>query len=106
MNLPCNQQSASEAVPSARVRQALQASGDTAGHAAGPSVAQTAMSDSEFARLAERVKALTGIMLPLHKRQLVISRLRKRLHALGLGNFSGYLAHLGSPGAPHPLAGC
>ena len=97
MNLPCNQQSASEAVPSARVRQALQASGDTAGHAAGPSVAQTAMSDSEFARLAERVKALTGIMLPLHKRQLVISRLRKRLRSLRLESFGAYLAFLDSP---------
>jgi len=52
------------------------------------------MSDREFARLAERVRALTGIVLPPHKRQLVISRLRKRLRALGLDGFRAYLAYL------------
>jgi hypothetical protein len=55
------------------------------------------MSDREFARLAERVRALTGIVLPPHKRQLVISRLRKRLRALGIDGFRAYLAYLDSP---------
>ncbi len=56
-----------------------------------------AMSDGEFARLADRVLALTGIVLPPHKRQLVISRLCRRLRALGLGGFRAYLAYLASP---------
>jgi len=55
------------------------------------------MSDGEFARLADRVLALTGIVLPPHKRQLVISRLCRRLRALGLGGFRAYLAYLASP---------
>ncbi len=56
-----------------------------------------AMSDGEFTRLADRVQALTGIVLPLYKRQLVISRLRKRLRSLGLDGFGAYLAYLDSP---------
>ena len=56
-----------------------------------------AMSDGEFTRLADRVQALTGIVLPLYKRQLVISRLRKRLRSLGLDGFGAYLAYLASP---------
>lgn len=59
--------------------------------------AQVEMSDGEFAQFADRVLALTGIVLPLHKRQLVISRVRKRLRALGLDDFSAYLAHLDGP---------
>ena len=55
------------------------------------------MSNGEFARLTARVQALTGIVLPLHKRQLVISRLRKRLRALGIDGFGAYLAYLDSP---------
>jgi chemotaxis protein methyltransferase CheR len=58
---------------------------------------QTHLSDREFAELAERVHALTGIMLPLHKRQMVISRLRKRLRTLGLADFGAYVRHLDSP---------
>ena len=57
---------------------------------------QAIMSDGEFTKLAERVRALTGIVLPLHKRQLVISRLRKRLQALSLDGFGDYLAYLDS----------
>ncbi|MEE8454587.1 MAG: protein-glutamate O-methyltransferase CheR [Limibaculum sp.] len=70
------------------------------GHALGeavPNAGQTALSDGEFTRLADRVRALTGIVLPLHKRQLVISRLRKRLRALGIDGFGAYLAYLDSP---------
>ncbi|MCH8168932.1 MAG: protein-glutamate O-methyltransferase CheR [Proteobacteria bacterium] len=55
------------------------------------------MSDGEFARLSAKVLALTGIELPPHKRQLVISRLRKRLRALGIDGFGNYLAYLASP---------
>ena len=63
----------------------------------GPPIGQTAMSDGEFARLSAKVLALTGIELPPHKRQLVISRLRKRLRALGIDGFGNYLAYLASP---------
>ena len=58
---------------------------------------QGVLSDRQFARLAERVQALTGIVLQLHKRQLVIGRLRKRLGALGLDDFGDYLVYLDSP---------
>jgi chemotaxis protein methyltransferase CheR len=60
--------------------------------------AQSVMSDQQFTRLAQRVQALTGIVLPPHKRQLVISRLRKRLRALRFDDFGAYLAYLDSPG--------
>ncbi len=60
-------------------------------------VGLAAMSDREFSRLSGRVLELTGIVLPPHKRQLVITRLSKRLRALGLGGFGAYLDHLDSP---------
>jgi chemotaxis protein methyltransferase CheR len=63
----------------------------------GPAAGSATLSDRDFARLAERVRTLTGIVLPPHKRQLVISRLRKRLRALGLDGFGAYLAYLASP---------
>ncbi len=55
------------------------------------------MSDSEFRDLAKRVHALTGIVLPQHKRPLAISRLSKRLHARGIENFSRYAVFLDTP---------
>lgn len=55
------------------------------------------MSDREFTRLGDRVEARTGIVLPPHKRQLVISRLRRRVRALGIDSFGAYLAYLDSP---------
>ena len=55
------------------------------------------MTNGEFARLTGRVHALTGIVLPPHKRQHVIGRLRKRLRALGLDGFGAYLTYLDSP---------
>jgi len=61
------------------------------------SARQAALSDQEFGLLAARVQALTGIVLPLHKRQLVISRLRKRLRSLGIDGFGAYIAYLDSP---------
>ncbi len=55
------------------------------------------MSGREFARLADLVLTLTGIVLPPRKRPLVISRLRKRLRALELDGFGAYIAYLDSP---------
>ncbi len=64
-----------------------------------------AMSEREFARLAERVRALTGIVLAPHKRQFVVSRLGKRLRALGFDGFRAYLAYLASPAGTTAEAG-
>jgi chemotaxis protein methyltransferase CheR len=64
-----------------------------------------AMSEREFARLAERVRALTGIVLAPHKRQFVVSRLGKRLRALGFDGFRAYLAYLASPAGAAAEAG-
>lgn len=63
-----------------------------------PSAAEprSELTDAEFGKLAERVRHLTGIVLPLHKRQMVISRLRKRLRVLGIGEFGDYIKHLDS----------
>jgi chemotaxis protein methyltransferase CheR len=54
------------------------------------------LSDRDFMELAKRVRALTGIVLPLHKRQMVISRLRKRLRSLGIADFRSYVRYLDS----------
>ncbi len=61
-------------------------------HSLGP----TEMSEGEFASFSQRIHSLTGIVLPARKRQLVISRLSKRLRALGLDGFGAYLDHLDS----------
>jgi chemotaxis protein methyltransferase CheR len=46
--------------------------------------------DEDFRFLAERAKALAGIELPPHKRELVYSRLTRRLRQLNLNCFSDY----------------
>jgi chemotaxis protein methyltransferase CheR len=48
---------------------------------------------------------LTGIVLPPHKHQFVISRLGKRLRALGFDGFRAYLAYLASPAGAATEAG-
>jgi len=68
--------------------------------AAGPAVAgepHQVMSDAAFSQLSERIDALCGIQLPARKRQLVVTRLRKRLRALNMVDFEAYLAYLDSP---------
>jgi chemotaxis protein methyltransferase CheR len=56
------------------------------------------LSEPVFRAVAARVHALTGIVLHEHKRQMVHTRLSRRLRALGLGDFESYLALLDSPG--------
>jgi len=98
MNLQRNPKAADgPAAPAPSARHAWEASGQSARQPAQNTGQKTAMSTGEFTRLADRVQALTGIVLPLHKRQLVISRLRKRLRALGIDGFGAYLAYLDSP---------
>lgn len=48
------------------------------------------LSDSEFHRIAKKLKAETGIHLPENKKTLVYSRLSKRLRALKLNTFGEY----------------
>jgi chemotaxis protein methyltransferase CheR len=52
------------------------------------------MSDRDFARLSEFIQASCGIKLPPVKRTMLEGRLRKRLHALGLGSFGKYCDYL------------
>lgn len=63
---------------------------------AGP-VATFTLSDKEFEKVRTLVKAKTGISLGLHKRDLVISRLARRLRALGLTTFGQYVELVSGP---------
>ena len=50
------------------------------------------LSDSEFGELRELVYKMTGISLSSEKRDLVLSRYRKRLRTTGLENFADYIS--------------
>lgn len=54
------------------------------------------ISAGEFRRIAARVERELGIEIRDHKRQMVHSRLARRLRALGLPSFTAYLDHLDS----------
>lgn len=55
-----------------------------------PKEREYAFSDSEFRFLAELVNEHTGIVFADHKRDMVYSRLARRLRALGLQSFAEY----------------
>lgn len=55
------------------------------------------LSDSEFERIAAKVYSMTGIVLQEHKRQMVFSRLSKRLRELRMSSFEKYLDFIDSP---------
>ena len=55
------------------------------------------MTDAVFIDLTNRINGYSGIVFPDEKKQLVESRLRKRLRKLGLDSFEAYLAYLASP---------
>ncbi|MEM9196911.1 MAG: protein-glutamate O-methyltransferase CheR [Pseudomonadota bacterium] len=57
------------------------------------------LSPAVFADIAQRVYGLTGIVLKEHKRQMVCTRLTKRLRVLQLESFEAYLAYLAGPDA-------
>ncbi len=61
------------------------------------------LTDADFRRLAGIVTGTTGIMMPDSKRQLVYSRLARRLRALRMTRFSDYIDLIESPdgGAEH-----
>lgn len=54
------------------------------------------MSDAEFQRVADKVFEIAGIVLKGHKRQMVYTRLSRRLRALGMASFTVYMDHLES----------
>ncbi|ARP94330.1 CheR family methyltransferase [Bordetella genomosp. 13] len=56
--------------------------------------------DQDFSRVRRMIYARAGISLGEHKREMVYSRLARRLRALGRQDFGGYLDHLEhEPGA-------
>ncbi len=55
-----------------------------------PYEAASRLTDDVFARLAGIVHRETGIVLPASKRNMVVSRLSRRLRALGLNDFAEY----------------
>ena len=52
--------------------------------------------DQDFRAIADIVYRHAGISLGEKKKNLVVSRLRKRLHQLGIGTFAEYVNHLNS----------
>ncbi|MDD5153811.1 MAG: protein-glutamate O-methyltransferase [Desulfovibrionales bacterium] len=66
------------------------------------------MSDQEFALFSDLVYRHAGITLPPSKRNMLVSRLLKRLRALGLHSFLDYYNYITSPGGhqaefPHTI---
>lgn len=61
------------------------------------------LSDGEFTFLAELVYQRTGIVLGDNKRNLLYSRLARRLRALGLASFQEYCSLLETPAADGEL---
>lgn len=52
------------------------------------------LSEQEYDTIRALVKSQTGINLGLHKRDLVVSRLSRRLRSLGFNSFSQYIDYL------------
>jgi len=61
------------------------------------STGELALSEREFARVKARVYQVAGISLSEAKQTLVVSRLSKIVHRLGLSSFEQYLDFLESP---------
>lgn len=55
------------------------------------------MSDQEFVLLSDLIYRYAGITLPLTKKSMLVSRLLKRLRALGLHSFLEYYNYITSP---------
>lgn len=73
----------------------------TQSFAASAAVRDFEFHDSDFAQVQRMIYARAGIALGDHKREMVYSRLARRLRALGLRSFESYLARLeASPDDP------
>ena len=57
-------------------------------------VASSELTDAQFNKLSEYITANYGIKLPLEKKVMLQSRLRKRLIALNFTNFNQYIEYL------------
>ncbi len=57
------------------------------------------MRDSEFRMIADAIYDHAGIVLGDHKKELVYSRLARRLRRLGLSDFGAYIERLNGPDA-------
>lgn len=55
---------------------------------------------ADFARVCELIRRRAGIALAAHKRDMVYSRLSRRLRALRLDSFADYLRRLDDPDSP------
>lgn len=62
------------------------------------------LTDEDFRFLSAFVHAQTGIVLAEHKRDMVYTRIARRLRQLGLSDFSTYCAMLEGPGAADELS--
>lgn len=58
---------------------------------------ESSFTDADFARIARRAQADFGLHLPASKKDLVYSRLAKRLRHLGLRDFHSYCGLLDAP---------
>lgn len=54
----------------------------------------SSLTDRDFERVAARVGSMAGIVLEPHKRQMIFSRLSRRLRVRGFDSFDAYLNHL------------
>ncbi len=55
------------------------------------------LTESDFRRIADRVYGAVGIVLEPHKKQMILSRLSRRLRALNVQDFGTYLDNLDKP---------
>ncbi|GAA0579534.1 CheR family methyltransferase [Halomonas salifodinae] len=67
---------------------------ESAGQPAGALEKDLELTESDFARIRELIYQRAGIVLAEHKREMVYSRLAKRLRHHGLTRFGDYLARL------------
>lgn len=58
---------------------------------------EVSLGQHDFARLSSFIEKEVGIQLPASKRIMVEARIRKRLRALGLGDFHAYMARVFGP---------
>lgn len=66
-------------------------------------VSSARMSDEEFRRFAVLVDRLSGIVIKEHKREMIHSRIARRLRALSIPTFGAYLELVESPAGESEL---
>ena len=64
-----------------------------------PVTSEFQLTERDFSRIRELIHRHAGIALGAHKREMVYSRVSRRLRQLRLDNFAGYLDLLESGGA-------